>query len=105
MEELKAVMDALQGLGGDAKVAFIWWLVVRYGCSYLLMSGTIIISLIITFKVVSPIVQNSFFIAQIKSIFGYYEASMSDEHRAEILGILHSHKNKCQKQDQKSGKN
>lgn len=42
MEELKMVMESISTLGGDAKVAFITWLVVRYVIQGIIIGGTIV---------------------------------------------------------------
>ena len=92
MEEIKVVMEAIQGLGSDAKIAFIWWLVINFVLRYLFVSGTVITVFVIIFKLVSPLIRNHFFISQIKSIFGYYEDYITDIHKAEVLKILNDHR-------------
>lgn len=40
MEELKVIMEAISQLGAAGKEAFVWWLVIKYGVSsVLLFSG------------------------------------------------------------------
>ena len=92
MEELKLIIEAINGLGENAKYAFIWWLIIDYILRYVFVSGTILCILYTAYKVIFSVIKNNSLSEQIKSLMGYYENGMTWEHKLEIINILKEYK-------------
>lgn len=50
-EELKIIMDAIAQLGQAGKEAFIWWLIVKYLVSYLMLFVGFCIGAYVVFRI------------------------------------------------------
>ena len=64
MEEFNLIVSGLQSLNGDAKTAFIVWVLVKYVLSYLLLSGVLVLFALTISRLVLFGINNSSFLDQ-----------------------------------------
>lgn len=57
VEELKVITEALQGMGADAKTAFIWWVVVPLVQTLVNWAGGLLLAFIVCLKTVPKVVR------------------------------------------------
>ena len=86
MEELKLVMESIQTLGGEAKTAFIVWILIRYALYYLLFFGFLAGLIFTIYKVLMPISQFGL-ISQIKGIMDF-QGELTPREKREIIAAV-----------------
>jgi len=91
MEDVKVVMEALRGLGGDAKTAFIWWLICNYIFYYVTVSFCLGSSLLMCYKILFPLFERISFIEEIKKAMGFNGNLINSEKR-KIIQVLSTYK-------------
>jgi len=94
MEELKLIMETLQGLGDNATNAFIIWMLIKYLVSYLI-TGAVVYGILYTiYKLFIPLVHTNVFISRIINVMGFYcsDEGLSRIEKNQIIDILSNYR-------------
>jgi hypothetical protein len=91
MEELKIILEAINGLGADAKIAFIIYMLIKYLAHYIIVGGIFISAFIVAYKLIRPIILYQEFINNIKAIMGFNGLFINAEAK-EVLYALKQYK-------------
>lgn len=87
MEELKVIVDTISSLGDGAMTAFIIWVAVKYGLSYLMTIVLVSTFIFTAYKLLYLLITQHSFVGRIKNIMDFHGELIPREKR-EIIETL-----------------
>jgi len=87
MEEIRAIAEILATLGGEAKVAFIVWVLAKYIMCQICVTTVFATFFYLVYKLLYPIVYYNKFIQDIKAVMGFTGA-LHVARKSEIIRVL-----------------
>lgn len=89
MEELKLILEALQGVSGDAKSVIILWVINMYASTVFVFFG-VLVAFRVIYLLINKAIQNSSFTGRIAIIFDreFLRVSLKED----IIALIRKHK-------------
>jgi hypothetical protein len=91
IEQLKLILETVQGITGDAKTAAIWWMALHYGLqilNHLLVAGVVITVAIIVARTVMHFEEDEKFIREMRDVLGFGWGYLCSSDRAKTHAVI-----------------